>query len=104
MTGPDVPEKDRLAEAVIWGLREGAGASDSATAIVEPVSRDMPVGNLSHEDLQAVASDLKGPASFDHLVGNQQKIARSRPLPHLAPTSREGWVRKPSGLRLPHVP
>jgi hypothetical protein len=54
MTGPDVPEKDRLAETVVWGLREGAGASDSAAAIVEPIPRDVPVGNLSHEDLQTV--------------------------------------------------
>jgi hypothetical protein len=44
MTGPDVPEKDRLAEAVVWGLREGAGASDGAAAVVKPVSRDVPVG------------------------------------------------------------
>src|SRR5262249_43493216 len=56
MTGPDVPEKHRLAEAVVRGLREGAGASDGAAAIVKPVSHDLPVGNLSHEDLQAEGS------------------------------------------------
>jgi hypothetical protein len=50
MTGPDVPEKDRLAEAVVWGLCEGAGASDGAAAIVKPISRDVPVRNLSHRD------------------------------------------------------
>jgi hypothetical protein len=53
MTGTDVPEEDRLAEAVVRGLRKGAGASDGAAAIVEPITRDVPVGNLSHEDLQA---------------------------------------------------
>ena len=53
MSGPDVPEKDRLTEAVVWGLCEGARASDGAAAIVKPISRDVPVGNLSHEDLQA---------------------------------------------------
>ena len=57
MTGPDVPEKDRLAEAVVWGLCEGAGASDGAAAIVKPISHDVPVGNLSHEDLRAIESD-----------------------------------------------
>ena len=71
MTGPDVPEKDRLAEAVVWSLCEGAGASDGAAAIVKPISPDVPVGNLSHEDLQAEQSDCieKASASFDHLVG-----------------------------------
>jgi hypothetical protein len=70
MTGPDVPEKDRLAEAVVRGLCEGAGASDGAAAIVEPISDNVPVGNLSHKDLQAEASVCveKVSASFDHLV------------------------------------
>jgi hypothetical protein len=64
-----VPEKDRLAEAVVWGLCEGAGASDGAAAIVKPVSRDVPVGNLCHEDLQTKKSDrVDVPTSFDHLV------------------------------------
>src|SRR5262249_43840203 len=45
MTRPDVPEKDRLAEAIVWGLCEGAGTSDGAAANVKPVSRDVPVGN-----------------------------------------------------------
>ena len=73
MTGTDVPEEDRLAEAVVWGLREGAGASNGAAAIVEPITRDVPVGNLIHEDLQAEESDCteKVPALFDHLVGEQ---------------------------------
>jgi hypothetical protein len=52
MTRPDVPEKDRLAEAVVRSLCERAGASDGAAAIVKPISLDVPVGNLSHEDLQ----------------------------------------------------
>src|SRR6516165_227328 len=50
MTRPDVPEKDRLAEAVVRSLCEGAGTSDGAAAIVKPISLDVPVGNLSHED------------------------------------------------------
>jgi hypothetical protein len=65
MTGPDVPEKDRLAEAVVWGLCEGAGASDGATAIVEPISRDVPVGNLSHEDLLAEEFDCTEKVPLD---------------------------------------
>jgi hypothetical protein len=71
MTRMDMPKEDRLAEAVVWGLRESAGASDGAAAIVEPVTRDVPVGNLSHEDLQAEESHCveKVLASFDHLVG-----------------------------------
>src|SRR5262249_10404012 len=39
MALPDVPEQDRLAEAVVRGLGERAGARDGAAAIVEPVSR-----------------------------------------------------------------
>ena len=80
MTGPDVPKKDRLAEAVVWGLCEGAGASDGAAAIVKPISRDVPVGNLSHEDLQAEASDCveKVPISFDHFVGEREQVRRHR--------------------------
>jgi hypothetical protein len=71
MTGTDVPEEDRLAEAVVRGLRKGARASDGAAAIVEPITRDVPVGNLTHEDLQAEESHCaeKAPASLDHLVG-----------------------------------
>jgi hypothetical protein len=58
MTGTDVPEEDRLAEAVVRGLRERAGASDGAAAIVEPITRDVPVGNLSHKDLQVERAPL----------------------------------------------
>src|SRR6266516_5757989 len=53
MAMPDVPEQHRLAETVVRGLGEGAGARDGATAIVEPVSRDVPAGNLSHADLHS---------------------------------------------------
>src|SRR5271165_6961820 len=52
MTGLDVPEQDRLAEAVVRGLGEGARASDGTAAIVKPISRDVPVGNLGHVDLR----------------------------------------------------
>jgi hypothetical protein len=52
MTGLDVPEQDRLAETVIRGLGEGAWASDGAAAIVKPISRDVPVGNLGHVGLR----------------------------------------------------
>jgi hypothetical protein len=48
MAIPDVPEQNRLAESVVRGLGEGAGARDGAAAIVEPVSDDVPVGNLGH--------------------------------------------------------
>src|SRR5271165_2417914 len=52
MTGLDVPEQDRLAEAVVRGLGEGARASNGTAAIVKPISRDVPVGNLGHVDLR----------------------------------------------------
>jgi hypothetical protein len=70
VAGPDVPEKDRLAEAVVWCLCEGAGASDGAAAIVKPITCDVPVRYFSHEDLHAADTDYveKVPASFDHLV------------------------------------
>ena len=58
MALPDVPEQDRLAEAVVRGLGERAGARDGAAAIVEPVSRDVPVGNLGHENLHERQHDV----------------------------------------------
>ena len=58
MALPDVPEQDRLAEAVVRGLGERAGARDSAAAIVEPVSRDVPVGRLGHENLHERQYDV----------------------------------------------
>ena len=53
MAIPDVPEQHPLAKAVVRGLGEGAGTRDGATTIVEPVSRDVPAGNLSHEDFHS---------------------------------------------------
>jgi hypothetical protein len=55
----DVPEQHRLAEAVVRGLGKGAGARDSAAAIVEPVSDDVPAGNLGHDDLRSPMNDNK---------------------------------------------
>ena len=49
----DVPEENRLAETVVRGLSERAGARDGAAAVVEPVSRDVPRGNSGHEDLRS---------------------------------------------------
>jgi hypothetical protein len=40
MATPDMPEEDRLAEAVVRRLSKGAGARDGAAAIIEPVSRN----------------------------------------------------------------
>jgi len=37
-----------------------SGASDGAAAIVKPVSRDVPVGNLSHEDLLGALPYVQG--------------------------------------------
>src|SRR5262249_15443687 len=37
-----VPEENRLAEAIVWGLRERARAGNRTAAIVEPVSGDVP--------------------------------------------------------------
>src|SRR5262249_44767939 len=58
MALPDVPEQHRLAEAVVRGLGERAGAGDSAAAIVEPVPRDVPVGKLGHESLHERQYDV----------------------------------------------
>ena len=58
MALPDVPEQHRLAEAVVRGLGERAGARDGAAAIVEPVSRDVPVGRLGHENLHERRYDV----------------------------------------------
>jgi hypothetical protein len=58
-TMPDVPEQDRLAEAVVRGLGEGAGTRNSAAAIVEPVSGDVPGGYLGHQDLRSAMNDDK---------------------------------------------
>jgi len=44
----EVPEENRLAEAVVWRLSERAGARDGA-AVVEPVSRDTPGWGCVHE-------------------------------------------------------
>src|SRR5262249_7468160 len=58
MALPDVPKQDRLAEAVVRGLGERAGARESAAAIVEPVSPDVPVGKLGHEPLHERQYDV----------------------------------------------
>ena len=50
MTTSNVPEQDRLADAVVWGLGKGARASDSTAAIIEPVSYDVPVWDLEHSN------------------------------------------------------
>jgi NAD(P)-dependent dehydrogenase (short-subunit alcohol dehydrogenase family) len=47
----DVPEQDRLANAIVWGLGEGAGAGDGAAAIIKPVTGDLPIWDLGHEKL-----------------------------------------------------
>jgi len=47
----DVPKEDRLAEAVVWRLSEGAGARNSAAAVVEPLARNVPAGAVGHENL-----------------------------------------------------
>src|ERR1700758_1364787 len=52
---PDVPEENRLAKAVVRGLGKGAGARDGAAAIVEPIPRNVPAGNLGHDDLHSFA-------------------------------------------------
>ena len=57
MAMSDVPEQHRLAEAVVRRLGEGAGAGDGAAAIVEPVSGDVPAGNLGDEDLRSPMND-----------------------------------------------
>jgi len=41
MTGPDVPEKDRLAEAVVWDLCEGTTFPSSHTDKAQIVEIDI---------------------------------------------------------------
>ena len=53
MATSDVPEQNQLADAIVRGLGEGAGARNSTTAIVEPVSGDLPVWNLNHKKLRS---------------------------------------------------
>ena len=55
MAALDVPEQYGVAEAVIRGLRKGAGAGDRAAAVVEPVADDVPAGNVAHQDLHSRA-------------------------------------------------
>jgi hypothetical protein len=43
MTFPDVPEKNVLAKIIVWRLTKCARASDSTTAVVEPVTSDAPI-------------------------------------------------------------
>jgi hypothetical protein len=51
----DVPEEDRLAEAIVRGFRERAGAGDGATTVVEPVSCDVPTRDGFHRPVYASA-------------------------------------------------
>jgi hypothetical protein len=51
---PDVPKQHRFAEAIIRSLGEGARAGDRTAAIVEPVSGDVPAGNLGHRGPSAL--------------------------------------------------
>ena len=53
----DVPEEDRFAEAVVWGLSKRAGARDGAAAVVEPVSLDTPSWDCVHENPRSCMSD-----------------------------------------------
>ena len=46
VTTSDVPEQDRLADAVVRSLGESAGAGDRAAAIIEPISSDLPIWDL----------------------------------------------------------
>src|ERR1043166_5360400 len=48
MAPADMPEQDRLAEIIVRGLGERAGARNRAAAIIEPVADDAPAGNRGH--------------------------------------------------------
>src|SRR5262245_44430835 len=61
---PDVPEENRLAVPVVWGLGKGAGAGDGAAAIVEPVADDVPAGYLGHEHLHSSITENKALAAM----------------------------------------
>ena len=91
MTGTDVPEEDRLAEAVVWGLREGAGASDGAAAIVEPITRDVPAGNLGHDALSPIDSQLWT------LLGKAQKSRSCHKQTYAGGATAPRFVRQPPG-------
>ena len=65
MTFPDMPEKNELTKIVIWGLTKCARASDSATAVVKPISSDMPALGRRGQ-LPARGSYRSGHARFGH--------------------------------------
>jgi hypothetical protein len=48
MTVPDMPEKHVLAKIVVWGLTKCARASDSTTAVVEPITSDAPIRGIGY--------------------------------------------------------
>jgi hypothetical protein len=58
----DVPEEDRLTEAVVWRLSECAGARDSAAAVVEPLAGELPAGTVGHENLPGHEQQKRTPS------------------------------------------
>jgi hypothetical protein len=43
MTFPDVPEKNELANIVVWGLAKSAGTRYRAATVVEPITSETPI-------------------------------------------------------------
>jgi hypothetical protein len=74
MTTSDVPEQDRLANAIVWGLGEGTGAGDGAAAIIKPVTGDLPIWDLGHEKLHTPwkRSSVLRTADSDKQRGSRQ--------------------------------
>src|SRR5262249_38922621 len=98
-------EQNRLAEAVIRSLREGAGTRDGAAAIVEPITRDVPAGTLGHEASIPHSRQYDNGRGYAPASGRRGTACRcgGRDRPHLS-VVRHRWClfyRKPKGRGAP---
>ena len=58
----DMPEENEFAVVIIRRLSEGAGASHGATAVVEPISKDVPLLRFRHNPLRFSRLGLPRPS------------------------------------------
>jgi len=95
---PDMPKQNRLTDAVIRSLRKGARTRDGTAAIVEPVSGDVPAGNLGHGSPFVDRTDLIFAAS-GRLPPNVNPLLRllglasrhGRSIRAWSPDARDEW-------------